>query len=1355
MAKLIECGPAAHDSEKKALKFLVQGLPESYLLFSNPWILDRDGRELEVDAVIAGDHAIYVVEIKGWAGKIHGNDDDWYTPRPVRSPLKLNRLAAQILKGQLKLKNREAARIWIQGFVFLSNTERVDVVGPGSEKRVHTRRTILDALQDGALIEDLSGRPGQAPSASLRRDLEELLRGDETTEPRRPHRLGEYVVDGAHDSSEKFTEYDAHHSIDGHRRILRVYPLGPLPEEAAIEALKRRVSWEANVFHRLKRHPHILDVEGTLQVEEGFALPFESFEGVSLATWIEVHSKALRRRPDDLPARIELWRKMLDAVRHAHAEGVVHRLLRPEVVRLADTAEDPDLRLTGFELAKRLDSEETVTWTIVGDDRLVFAAPEVVTAFSDADPASDQFSLGALLGLLLAERPLFSSTLDLLRQGRTATRAGDLRRRLPRALDEAVARMLALRSTDRFPDLDAAEAAVVEAVSGRAPRSAPTPTDPGNLSPGTRVGTDYEIRERLGEGGLAVVYAAHHRATDELRALKVARPTPAAEDALRREHDVLKRLDHAAIVKPGDLSHVIPDRLTLPLALIDGPSLRAWLSEDREPDLAHRRRLAEDLLGALEHLEQQEVTHNDLKPDNLLVGRDGLALIDFSLAQSGEAQPATGGTARYRDPNTFHWSHATDRWAAALCLFELFVGRHAFDGRVAEPGQRPRLEADEVDPPALVAFFHRALDPDPAARFPSARALRDALVEALGARAEAPEPRPVEAATAATELHRLPLSNRALNQLRRAGVRTAGELLTLAPPQVRALHAVGAKTAAEILVLQEKLRGQGLAPATRGPSGAQPVEPPFFPELTDDLDPLAVLDLAAGLTHRLGDAGLTTVGRLAGARRSELLAIHGVGKKRLAELFEALAKRRPAAESLRVFELFDDFWQQAAAPLDATRRQLVDHVVGLTVAPREIAAAAADAGLDIGRAKRHLDQARDALDLAVLDEPAELVGRLVELAGGVVPLGEVSTRLATRWLEGDVDGAALARLVAWTGGRLEVLRAPGAEIALARSDIPSDAFAAFLAEAHELAESWPPIAAEASVHRLRQALPSYGGNPLTLAADLLPRVHRMAGGELFVDTLEPAVRVEHVVRRERLPLALDALHRHLDETFSGVFAPLSPEVLGACLDDLGAEIRDGVIVPREPRSVRPAAVEIPARTVPRSATEEARAFLQAAAKSRGFRLVVTPPERHREIGRSIAEVLDGRWISFEERWFERHGGELGKMARAERYAAQRGRLTRSAESLLDDLLTDESAVGEVRVLGDTGLLGILGALDSIRRLYDETLTGEFGFWVLVIPGRILDERQPFFNNKERVWHLSGVVLEVEEPLASPQENVAS
>ena len=71
--------------------------------------------------------------------------------------------------------------------------------------------------------------------------------------------------------------------------------------------------------------------------------------------------------------------------------------------------------------------------------------------------------------------------------------------------------------------------------------------------------------------------------------------------------------------------------------------------------------------------------------------------------------------------------------------------------------------------------------------------------------------------------------------------------------------------------------------------------------------------------------------------------------------------------------------------------------------------------------------------------------------------------------------------------------------------------------------------------------------------------------------------------------------------------------------------------------------------------------------------------------------------------------------------------------------------GNTIVLGDTALLGLCEALDLPRRLYDETLSGSRGFWVLVVPG-VIHNRQPRFNEGPPMWHLEGATLPLLKPL---------
>mgnify|MGYP006138026901 CR=1 FL=1 len=84
---------------------------------------------------------------------------------------------------------------------------------------------------------------------------------------------------------------------------------------------------------------------------------------------------------------VDLAHASAQTIDEVHRQGVVHRLLRPEVVLVEDKQEPADVRVTGFDLAKQMTSDATIALSTIHDDRLVCAAPEVVTAFSSAASA--------------------------------------------------------------------------------------------------------------------------------------------------------------------------------------------------------------------------------------------------------------------------------------------------------------------------------------------------------------------------------------------------------------------------------------------------------------------------------------------------------------------------------------------------------------------------------------------------------------------------------------------------------------------------------------------------------------------------------------------------------------------------------------------------------------------------------------------------------------------------------------------------------------------------------------------------------------------------------------------------------
>src|SRR5262249_10547499 len=158
---------------------------------------------------------------------------------------------------------------------------------------------------------------------------------------------------------------------------------------------------------------------------------------------------------------------------------------------------------------------------------------------------------------------------------------------------------------------------------------------------------------------------------------------------------------------------------------------------DERPSLDLARRFGDNLLSAVDYLEQQGVAHRDIKPDNIGItptGQSGqlrLVLFDFSLSRT-PVDNIRAGTPRYLDPllplrRPPRWDLAAERYAAAVTLYEMLTGKVPLwgDGR-SDPALldcEVTIEPELFDPHLrddLVTFFAKALRREPKERFDNA-----------------------------------------------------------------------------------------------------------------------------------------------------------------------------------------------------------------------------------------------------------------------------------------------------------------------------------------------------------------------------------------------------------------------------------------------------------------------------------------------------------------------------------------------------------------------------------------------------------------------------------------------------------
>jgi hypothetical protein len=287
-------------------------------------------------------------------------------------------------------------------------------------------------------------------------------------------------------------------------------------------------------------------------------------------------------------------------------------------------------------------------------------------------------------------------------------------------------------------------------VSTLASPGTPTPTAAGAGAAvvavdGQVLGERYRVDSLLGRGGMGQVFRVTDLSTGRPLALKVLRPVEGDEvDRVRRfqrEIQILTRISHPAVVRIRDWGES-PAGLFFVTELVDGEDLKVAIRRRGPFPPAEAAALGATLAEALAAAHAQGVVHRDVKPNNVMIGRDGsVHLLDFGLARGAGIDIATLtrtgtilGTPGYMSPEQFD-AHGVDErsdiYSLGVVLFEVLTGRLPFVGRTpiavafahkTEPPPLPRSLRPSV-PAWLERVVLRCLEKDPARRYAVAREL--------------------------------------------------------------------------------------------------------------------------------------------------------------------------------------------------------------------------------------------------------------------------------------------------------------------------------------------------------------------------------------------------------------------------------------------------------------------------------------------------------------------------------------------------------------------------------------------------------------------------------------------------------
>jgi eukaryotic-like serine/threonine-protein kinase len=249
----------------------------------------------------------------------------------------------------------------------------------------------------------------------------------------------------------------------------------------------------------------------------------------------------------------------------------------------------------------------------------------------------------------------------------------------------------------------------------------------------------YQVAERIGVGGLGVVYRAIDLKLKRTVALKLlpAELTPTPEDRRRflREAKAWRALEHPNIGTVHSVEQTEDGRLLLVMAYYDGPSLSQRIDRDPVPT-GEAVSIAIQLLQGLAEAHTRGIVHGDIKPRNLIFNALGvLKILDFGLAGlhlSPAAEPPSPvpGTLAYISPEGAAGSPAdprSDIWSASVVLYEMLSRQRLFSGTDPQPIMDELLSRDPLSltdlPEGLDEILARALEKDVAQRYQTAAEL--------------------------------------------------------------------------------------------------------------------------------------------------------------------------------------------------------------------------------------------------------------------------------------------------------------------------------------------------------------------------------------------------------------------------------------------------------------------------------------------------------------------------------------------------------------------------------------------------------------------------------------------------------
>lgn len=848
-----EISPSQFPWERDALDYIRQALPDQdpYRVWSNFEFMSESGDINEVDLLVLSPQGLFLIEIKSRPGILSGDSNTWVWNDNGKiittdSPLILANRKAKKLASLLK-KQPACSKFpfpFIEALVFCSHpTLQCSLQG------IHKYKVCLRDKLSGnppvlkGIVSAIKNRNYDGVSAfhkpptvdsNLAIAISRAIEQAGIKKSQKSKKVGEYILEKLvfENPSRAYQDWEAKHSqLENIKRRIRIYNVARnLPQEER-ERIERAAKREFQVIENLN-HPSILPVEAFTEHELGPALIFKHWpNSMRLDHYLTRYSKQI-----NVGIRLDLIRKIAEAIKYAHEKKVIHRALSPQSILVLDQ-DATQIRIFNWQISHRFSSSSgnssVPTYHIeelVEDISTVYIAPEIQTADAETLGYSlDIFSLGAIAYHIFSGKPPALSQLDLLDKLRVSNGL-----QISAVLDGAGKELQQLIKESTNPNILDRISSVSEFLEqlDNVEDELTTPIDDTIANPleakvNDRLDGGFTVKNKLGSGSSAIVLLVQKDGKDVV--LKLASNTT-YNDRLRDEYEILKKLRYPNIIEAYELV-TIKDYVGFTISKAGDTTLGHRLRSEGRLSLDQLDRFGQDLLEAVKHLEIVGIHHRDIKPENIgvsAIGRDdrlGLILFDFSLSKA-PLESIRAGTPPYLEPflslrKPPRWDLYAERFAVAMTLYEMATG---ILPKWGDGQSSPDLLNCEVTinselfdislRDSITSFFKKALARDYKQRHDNAEEMLDhwkAIFKAVDTKKIVQE-QPLDKtnllsnATLLTQLSELGLSIRAISAVDRLNLITVQDLLNIPTIKIYQLRGLGNKTRKELVELSSQLR---------------------------------------------------------------------------------------------------------------------------------------------------------------------------------------------------------------------------------------------------------------------------------------------------------------------------------------------------------------------------------------------------------------------------------------------------------------------------------------------------------------------------------------------------------------------